>query len=225
MVSYSQTGMPIYKAEDQFDPDKVIYSNPSDAQMGLSEQEVQDFRRTFQGGIFNPGHTNAAGDFIQGGYQVHDEALTEGPYRGRYMTPVIGEGVYQPDPEGVHPQPIFDSEPAPQPVAGGDGAWGMSDIFNIQSALQGANFGDQTPIDAMSLFDDAGGGTYDVRPGSPYSGLLTMSGAGGEAVPIQDFERVDTGEKYTKRMINEILRNRFRGIDESGGDGDSAGDE
>lgn len=215
MVSYSQTGMPIYKAEDQFDPNSVIYSNPSDAQMGLSDEEVQDFRRTYQGGLFNPGHENAAGDFIQGGYQVHDTPLTEGPYRGRYMTPVIGEGVYQPDPEGVHPNPIFDSEPAPPPV-GGDGAYTTEDIWEMSTALQDANFGNQERVNPYSLFTDAGGGTFDVDPHSGYAGLFNMDG-----VPSTDYEFPNNGGKpsHQMRMMRAVAN--ARNIDHSGGGADN----
>ena len=152
-------------------------------------------------------------------------AGSSGPQPNLLMPLVNPSTAAQPLVQTVQPSDIYATEDqggvtpvgAP-PAAAGTGAWSLNDIFNIQSALGGANFGNQTPIDAMSLFDDAGGGTYDLHPGAEYSGLLQIGGD-----PINEATNWRTGEKFTPNAIREILRNRFRGIDESGGDGGEGG--
>lgn len=115
----------------------------------------------------------------------------------------------------VTPSGIWDSNPDPEatgsPEKGGDGAYTLKELMEYEAALRGANFGNQDPISVFSLFNDAGGGTFDVDYTKPYAGQVFSMGGD----RIDEFNRMDTGEPYTPAMRNQIIMNRLSSIDES----------
>ena len=205
-----------------------------------------------QGQPYNPATQNQGQPYREGGGQVQDNrgqtrhmAMPAWWEPGMPNPNLAGSTAQQPslqlmNPTGeqtliqpTQPSGIYATEdqggvaPVAQPPQGA-GEWSLEDIMGLQAALGQANFGNQDPISAMSMFDFAGmgtgGPTYDTRPGAAYSGLLSMVSSDGKTVTkMGDYIKPD-GSKLSEQAIKSILRARFSGIDESGGSDGGEGD-
>jgi len=118
---------------------------------------------------------------------------------GDQITPIQPEGTFVPD-DGTGATDAGEEQ--------GKGAYTLQDLMRIERALGQANFGNQTPISVFELVKDAGGGTYDVDFGKPYTGLLfaTRNDAG---------EMVDTAQHLGKSAAMSQALYGARSIDES----------
>lgn len=204
MVTFA--GQELYKIPGLLDPSLPV-QQPVDTGTFLDLDDDQKARLqsatgTFAGGLLNPE-----------GYQVRSDPVADGPFEGRYFTPLNPSGYYAAEEGGGDPNAY--QTPAPVADPGGDGAFTLMDLMKYQSAMGGANFGNQDPSSVFESFKDAGGGTYDVDPGrGAYGSLFTMDAPGGNT-SFEDFTRLDTGVPYTRAERDQIIMGRLRGIDES----------
>lgn len=183
-------GTPIYPVPPSINNDALIYrpEATSKADGGLLEADaLQRLRNNFAGGLF-------------AGAQYD-------PYRNIYAA-VKPSGVYMTDDEMNEPGEADPFEGA------GDGAFTLSDLMEFQTAIGQANFGNQDPMSAFSMFEDKGRGTYDIKAGSPYSNLLFGTDSYGERVPLN--MAVDkNGEQLDPQLVRNRIKASFAGIDES----------
>jgi len=99
--------------------------------------------------------------------------------------------------------------------------------------MRQANFGNQDPETVFSSFEDKGKGTFDIKAaGSDGSGrylnLFYGRDADGNSVPLNKAvygpRSSRAGETLDPQQVRNMIRGSLSLIDESGGDGDSAGD-
>jgi hypothetical protein len=206
MVTFA--GQELYKIPGLLDPSLPV-QQPVDTGTFLDLDDDQKARLhsatgSFAGGLLNPA-----------GYQVRSEPVADGPFKGRYMTPLMPSGYVATEEGGGDPN----AYQTPTPVEeGGNGAFTLMDLMKYESAMQGANFGNQNRSSVFESFKDAGGGTYDVDPGKgAYGSYFTMDGPGSTA-SFEDYRRPD-GEAITRQARDQIIMARLGNIDESGGDG------
>jgi hypothetical protein len=102
-LNIAPDGTEVFPVDSPFDPNRVIYNNPADTGLGQDKERVDAIRRNFQGGLFNTGHRNAEGDWVTGGFQVTGDPATDGPFAGRYVTPVLPEGMWASENAGGDP--------------------------------------------------------------------------------------------------------------------------
>ena len=203
MVAFA--GQELYKIPGLLDPSLPV-QQPVDTGTFLDLDDDQKARlqaatSSFAGGLLNPA-----------GYQVRSEPVADGPFKGRYFTPLMPSGYVATEEGGGDPDAYV--PPAPVEDPGGDGAFSLMDLMKYQSAMGGANFGMNDPSSVFESFKDAGGGTYDVDPGrGPYASMFTMNQPDSTA-SFADYIRADTGDPYTNAERNRIIMARLRGIDE-----------
>ena len=183
--------------------DQLIY-RPEYGGGGLLDNgaDFQNVRTNFAGGILNGAQYNPATNTFQ-------SIAPSGEFTG---TPP--DGMTQPTGE-----------------AGGNGAFTLSELMELQSSLSQANFGNQDVGSVFSSFVDAGGGTFDIDPqmGGSYVVASSLFGtdANGNMVPMNQAEYKygdRRGTPISKQYAMNVMKAALRGIDESGGMDGSQGD-
>ena len=176
--------------------DELIY-RPEYGGGGLLDNgaDFQNVRTNFAGGILNGAQYNPATNTFQ-------SIAPSGEFTG---TPP--DGMTQPTEE-----------------AGGNGAFTLSELMELQSSLSQANFGNQDVGSVFSSFVDAGGGTFDIDPnmGGSYVVASSLFGtdANGNRVPMNQAEYKygdRRGTPISKQYAMNVMKAALRGIDESGG--------
>ena len=203
---FAPNGTPVFKAESVFDPNSVIYSNVADnSGLGLDDEDQQAFRETFQGGLFNPGVTLKDGTFLQGGMQVHDEKIAEGPFKGRYTSPMLQTGLFVSGDlqDGDPMNPDVDDD-----TSGPEGRYSISDLISFQSALDGgSNYAGLVGRDYIGdHFDSHKDGTFSIKAGTnPFEsfGNFPLDGSG---LVHYDDEELPGGGKRTQYQRNALIR-------------------
>ena len=153
-------------------------------------KDFQDVRANFAGGLLNGAQYNPATNKFE---------------------PIAPSGLFT----GIPPEDgsMVEEE-------GGDGYFTLPELMQFETSLRQANFGNQDPISAFSGFEDAGGGTFNIRAGSPLSSYLTGFDVDGNSVPLNEAvyqEGAKKGEKFSRRLITGRINAALSGIDESGG--------
>ena len=112
---------------------------------------------------------------------------------------------------------------------GGDGAFTITDLMELQSSLSQANFGNQDVQSVFSAFVDKGSGTFDIDPDQS-GGIVNMGLFGtnevGERVPMNlavHTQGPQTGQQIGKQAAMARMSSFLAGIDESGGEGEGDG--
>jgi len=184
--------------------DNLIY-RPEYGGTGLLNDgaDFQGVRQDFAGGMLD-------------GFQIN-------PVTGMPQT-VSPSGVFRPT--GGDP-----SITPPQEEAGGDGAFSITDLMELQSSLNQANFGNQDVASVFGSFVDAGKGTFNIDPqgGGSYVVASSLFGtdANGNRVPMDKAEYKYGDRKGTpisKQYAMNVMKAALSGIDESGGGDGSQGD-
>jgi len=180
-------GISLTPIQSGFNPDYSII-RPEYGGAGLLDDgnspEYRDLINNFAGGILN-------------GYQVIDNQVV----------PINPSGIYSGSGMGNDPNMSMEEE-------GGDGAFTISDLMDFQTAIGQANFGNMDPVSAFQMFEDKGKGTFDIRQGSPYSGLLMGINEMGEPVPL-NMAVDESGERLSPQLVRNRIKSAFSLIDES----------
>lgn len=180
-------GISLTPIQSGFNPDYSII-RPEYGGAGLLDDgnspEYRDLISNFAGGILN-------------GYQVIDNQVV----------PINPSGIYSGSGMGNDPNMSMEDE-------GGDGAFTIMDLMDFQTAMGQANFGNQDPVSAFQMFEDKGKGTFDIRQGSPYSGLLMGVNEMGEQVPL-NMAVDESGEQLSPQLVRNRIKSAFSLIDES----------
>lgn len=184
-------GMPVNPVGPSLISDALIY-RPDYGGAGLLDDgaEFEPLRNSFAGGML-------------AGYQID-------PMTGMPRT-VAPSGVY-----------AFDPTKPPEDRSGseglGEGTFTISDLMEMQSSMNQANFGNMDPETVFQYFDAKDNGTFDLKkaPAGNFGNLLY--GMDGDT-PVGLHEKInpDTGEPLGKRTAMMQMKARLAGIDESGG--------
>tara|TARA_R100000951_G_scaffold109651_1_gene107012 strand:+ start:1203 stop:1823 length:621 start_codon:yes stop_codon:yes gene_type:complete len=202
---YNAGGVDVYPVGSTLLRDQLIYQ-PANGGGDLGGQAfIDDVRPNFAGGLLN-------------------EGAQYNPVTNRFQ-PITPSGVFTADPGSAA---RFGEGPEEMP---GDGAFTLADLMEFEAAMRQGNFGNQDSASVFSSFEDRGKGTYNVASNSgtgPYTNLFYGTTATGDYVPMNEAEYKlggRKGEVIDPQLVRETIKGRLRLIDESGGDGDTAGDD
>jgi len=197
-------GINLTPLQSGYTPDRTII-RPEYGGAGLlndgSGAEYDNLINNFAGGLLN-------------GYQVIDNQVV----------PINPSGVFMGSGDPNDPNMGGDE-------GGGDGAFSITDLMELQSSLSQANFGNQDVGSVFSSFVDAGGGTFNIDPkmGGSYVVASSLFGtdANGNRVPMNQAEYKygdRRGTPISKQYAMNVMKAALSGIDESGGSDGSQGD-
>ena len=199
-------GNTLYPVQGGLLNDQLIYRPEYGGGSLLDDgKDFQDVRANFAGGLLNGAQYNPATNKFE-------PIAPSGLFTG--TPPEDGGGVVEEE--------------------GGDGAFTLADLMSFEAAMRQANFGNQDPETVFSSFEDKGKGTFDIKAaGSDGSGrylnLFYGRDADGNNVPLNKAvygpRSSRAGETLDPQQVRNMIRGSLSLIDESGGDGDSAGDE
>jgi hypothetical protein len=178
-----------------------------------------------------------------GGAGLLDDGADFANVRANFAGGVLDGAQYNPVTnrfEAITPSGEFTTElGSAAPITGGtdegagDGAFTLADLMSFEAAMRQANFGNMDPETVFSSFEDKGKGTFDIKAaGSDGSGrylnLFYGTDADGNSVPLNKAvygpRSSRAGETLDPQQVRNMIRGSLSLIDESGGDGESAGD-
>lgn len=150
-----------------------------------------------------------------------------GALNGTQYDPVSNR-FYALNPSGTYTLDSLDRDAPNTEEAGGDGAFTLAEIMELQSSLNQANFGNQDRTSVFSELKDMGNNTFDIVGGGGVVGQsLFGTTADGKRVPMNQAEYkfgARKGQKIPKQHAMNVLKAALAGIDESGGSDGSQGD-
>lgn len=215
---------PLYPITPTIDPTRPVYK--PDQQKGLlSDDQRNELIGSFAGGILNGYQVHNPSDpttygLLGGGWTSDAQPQNQGagpnygtPQMPNQIVPINPTGVYSTTPpEGGQPPAESPGSTDPQ------GAYNMHDVFSLQTALGGANWGTGNSHSAMDMFEDHGDGSYSLRTAPPEGvqwGFDPYAGVRGSPNLLLDEATDGEGQPLGKERTMNILRARAANVDNS----------